>query len=236
MAMDLTVNYTLGSGINASGTAGGDVWGSAGFVPIGLDSTNTGASRFTGSFNGEGYTISGLTINLPSTDHVGLFGYTGTSATIQNVGLVDVNITGSTFVGSLVGSNFGTVNNSYATGSVTGTDTTDTDGTQNKVGGLVGGNSGTISNSYANVNVTGSGDRVGGLAGGSSGTISDSYATGAVNGSSYVGGLVGGNSGTISNSYATGNVTGTGDKVGGLVGGSGDGGTHWTGPSYSYQQ
>ena len=102
---------------------------------------------------------------------------------------------GDTNVGGLVGRNFqGTVSNSYATGSVTGTG--------GNVGGLVGYNyQSTVSGSYATGAVTGDGN-VGGLVGRNfEGTVSNSYATGAVTGSSDVGGLVGFNNGTITASY-----------------------------------
>ena len=98
-------------------------------------------------------------------------------------------------VGGLVGwNNGGTIQNSYATGSVNGYDS---------VGGLVGwNNGGTIQNSYVTGSVSGD-DYVGGLVGFNyKGTIQNSYVTGSVNGYSYVGGLVGwNNGGTINNSF-----------------------------------
>ena len=214
MAMNTSASYTLGQNVNASATGnGGDVWGSTGFVPIG----NT-ATPFTGTFAGLGHSISNLTINLPSTNAVGLFGYTGSAAVIGNVGLVGGSVIGSNDVGALVGLNTGTVNNTYATGIVSGSVW---------VGGLVGENGGgTVSNSYATASVSGT-NAVGGLVGWNhEGGVSNSYATGSVSGgdgSYYVGGLVGANDATantistISNSYATGNVSG-GVGVGGLVG------------------
>jgi len=197
---NLSGYYALGSNIDATATSS---WNAgAGFTPIG-NSTN-----FTGVFNGLGHTISNLTINLPSTNYVGLFGYTGAGSVIQNVGLSGGSVSGSGAVGGLVGYNDfeATVSNSYATGSVSGSDS---------VGGLVGINRGTISNSYATGSVSGT-EFVGGLVGVNYGTVSNSYATGSVSGS-YGGGLVGINIGTISNSYATGSVSGSGE-VGGLVG------------------
>ncbi len=200
-------NYALGGNIDASSTT---AWNTgAGFTPIG----NNGNS-YSGKFDGLGHTISSLTINRPSQDKVGLFGQTSAAAVIQNVGLVGATLNGFNSVGGLVGSNYGKISNSYATGSVSG---------NNYVGGLVGYNSGRLSNSYATGSVSGS-QYVGGLVGFNiGGSISNSYATGSVTGSGYfVGGLVGYNYGTISNSYATGSVTGsvTGSQyVGGLVGG-----------------
>ena len=234
MAMNLTAAYTLGQNINASATGNGtDVWGSSGFVPIGSSST-----PFTGTFNGLGNAISNLTINLPSASDVGLFGYTGAGSAIQNLGLIGGGVSGSYYVGGLVGfSNGGTVSNSYVTGSVSGgynvgglvgysigaiTNSYATGSVSGItgsefVGGLVGQSAGTITNSYATASVSGT-EFAGGLAGMNAGTVSNSYATGQVSGSSYVGGMVGRNlSGTVSNGYATGNVSGS-SYVGGLVG------------------
>ena len=88
-------SFQLASDIDASATSG---WNAdAGFTPIGNSST-----PFTGTFNGNSYTISNLFINLPTTNDVGLFGHTS-GATIENVGLVNANITGKNNVGALVG-------------------------------------------------------------------------------------------------------------------------------------
>jgi filamentous hemagglutinin family protein len=229
----LSGNYALGADIDASATSG---WNSgAGFAPIG-----TWSAPFTGRFDGLGHTIGNLTINRPTANDVGLFGFTQ-STMLSNVGLVGGSVSGQDRVGGLVGYNYGSiVSNSYATGTVSGEDTVGglvgysflsgstintsyatgaVTGTGSYVGGLVGGNnSGTISNSYATGNINGSG--AGGLVGRNAvGTVSNSYATGNVNGDNSVGGLVGVNVyGTVTNSYATGAVTGTGDYVGGLVG------------------
>ena len=198
----LSGNYVLGADIAASGTS---TWNSnSGFSPIG-DAT----TLFTGTLDGLGHTISGLTISRTTTDLVGLFGYTGTASVIKNVGLTSGSVRGQYYVGSLAGYILGTISNSYATGTVSGT---------SYQGGLVGGlTTGTISSSYATGVVTGA--TAGGLVGQQySGTITASYASGAVSGSSYAGGLVGNAQGTITSSYATGAVSGSGTWTGGLVG------------------
>jgi hypothetical protein len=122
-------------------------------------------------------------------------------------------------IGGLAGLNYGTISNSHATGRVTnGTSTSNS-----WSGGLVGYNYGTITSSYATGNISGSDYSAGGLVGydGGSAQISTSYATGSVTGTStgdFIGGLVGYHTeGTISNSYATGNVSGA-SYVGGLAG------------------
>jgi len=200
--------FFLGSNIDASSTAS---WNSgAGFAPIGNSTT-----PFNGVFRGGGHTISNLSINLPGTSNVGLFGKTSSSTEIHHVILSGGSVTGASYVGDLVGENYGLVTLSSVSGSVTGLNA------GNEVGGMVGSNYGTIRNSQASGTVSGT-HTVGGLVGynsGSSSMISGSDATGGVNGTSYsVGGLAGASNGTISNSYATGNVSGTGNNVGGLVG------------------
>ena len=168
-----------------------------------------GDPPFTGTFDGQGYEIRDLFINLPDKGYVGLFSIVDEGGRIEDIGVVNADVTSNAYVGSLVGANRGTVSNSYSTGSVTGI---------LWVGGLVGFNfeEGTVSNSYSTGNVT-SDYGVGGLAGGNIGTVSNSYSTGSVTGEEGAGGLVGANSGTVSNSYSLGSVTGN-DDVGGLVG------------------
>ena len=222
MAIDPTANYTLANNINMSelqSVAG--LWSTAtGFVPVGNSTTN-----FTGSFNGNGYTISGLVINQPATDYVGLFGYS--SGSIHNVGLVGSSILGNTSVGGLVGDNKGSITNAYSTG-------TFSDSLGGSVGGLVGWNeySGTITLSYSSgaVNGGGSGSYNGGLVGQNDGTITKAYSTATVSSPGNAnndlnGGLVGYNNGSISNVYSTGAVTYGGGKNGGLVGANGYQGT-----------
>jgi uncharacterized protein (DUF2141 family) len=202
-----------------------------GWIPIGVS-----GSSFTGTFNGNGKTISNLTINRSTTDYVGLFGVTGATAQIQNMKLENTNVTGKQYTGALVGRNEGTITDSYATGAVTGAGTyvgglvgfntkaisgsytTGTVNGQQRTGGLAGENGGTITNSYATGAVTGAGTYVGGLVGFNTKAISGSYTTGTVNGQQRTGGLAGENKGTITTCYATGAVTSADDYVGGLVG------------------
>jgi hypothetical protein len=200
-----------------------------GWQPIGTED-----DLFTGTFDGQGYEIRDLFINRPGESFIGLFGVVGEGGVVQNIGVVNADVTGYGAVGALMGDNEGTVSNSYSTGSVTGT---------GWVGGLIGANLGTVSDSYSTGSVTGD-ERVGGLVGfneaapvsnsystgsvtgrysvgglvgATSGTVSDAYSTGSVTGEENVGGIVGENTGTVSNSYSTGSVTGD-ERVGGLVG------------------
>jgi hypothetical protein len=98
------------------------------------------STKFTGSFDGQGGTISGLLINRPTTNYVGLFGYVGIGGTVHHVGLQNVTVTGQNDTGALAGYNVGTITQAYAAGTVSGA---------GLVGGLVGVNSGTITQAYA---------------------------------------------------------------------------------------
>jgi len=202
---NLNGRYVMGADIDASSTS---TWNTgSGFQPLG---NNT--SQFTGTLDGLGHTITGLTINRPGATYVGLFGYTGSFGRVNNVGLVGGSVSGNTKVGALVGWNSGTINNSYASTAVTGTGS--------EAGGLVGTSQGEIRNSHASGAVSGA-LAVGGLVGWNQSLISNSYATGNVTATSqWSGGLVGYmlNQGAISGSYASGNVTSTSADVGGLVG------------------
>jgi hypothetical protein len=198
----LSGTYALGRDIDASATASWN--GGAGFAPVG-----NGVTNFTGLFDGQNHIVSGLVINRPSSDYVGLFGYLDSGSMVSNVGLLGGSVTGRTSVGALAGASFGAVMQSYATGAVAGTDVS--------VGGLVGDNYGSIAQSYATGAVTGAYYYAGGLVGSNAGYITQSYATGAVTAPNQAGGLVGYNFGIVTQSYATGAVNGT-DEVGGLVG------------------
>ena len=163
---------------------------------------------FTGVFDGNGHTISHLTI--AGVSYLGLFGHLGDGAKVSNLGLEDVDIYGTgANVGGLVGLNLGSIIASYCTGGVSG---------DSSVGGLMGGNVGMVAMSYSSGTVSGNGG-VGGLLGRNGGNIATSYSTGTVTGNEYVGGLVGNSSwtGSITTSYSTGTVTGS-SEVGGLAG------------------
>ena len=95
---------------------------SSGFKPIGDAST-----PFTGNFDGNHHSIANLTIERPTGTNIGLFGMTGSTGVVRNLGLTDATVTGGTNTGVLVGSNGGNVSNSYANDStLLGTTTTGT--------------------------------------------------------------------------------------------------------------
>ncbi len=170
---------------------------------------------FTGSFRGNGFEIRDLTVESAG-DYVGLFGYIGAGGEIFGVSLTNVAITGSDYVGGLVGYNDGSIEGSVVTGQVEGVLV---------VGGMAGFNSGLIRDSGASVEVIGTGGDlntpggIGGLVGENRGGISRTSAAGDVSGPWRVGGLVGrtmlGNE--ITDSWARGAVSGA-QNIGGFVG------------------
>jgi len=180
-------------------------------IPVGNDANN-----FTGVFDGNDYVIRNADVNMPDSNYVGLFGYLGTDGRVKNLGGKDISVSGRDRVGGLVGcSYYGSISNSYSTGSVGGSVS---------VGGLVGGNYYCdIISCYSGGSVNGN-KNVGGLVGYNNsyynydyGIISNCYSNAAVSGSSRVGGLVAVNWGTILNCYSNGLINGE-DNVGGLVG------------------
>ncbi|HEX2954682.1 MAG TPA: YDG domain-containing protein, partial [Bacillota bacterium] len=124
---------------------------------------------------------------------------------------------GSYRIGGLVGSNGGSIKNSYNAGSVSSA--------SGSAGGLAGENHGSIEGSYNTGEMADGTSVVGGLAGRNvGGKISASYNTGTVNGTKTIGGLVGWNEngGRISDSYNSGAVNSSESFCGGLVGCDGD--------------
>ena len=174
----------------------------------------TSASPYTGIFEGQNHTISGLYFKQ-ETSFVGLFSVN--SGKIANVGILDSYFYGQPYkgwqVGGVCGSNTakGAITNCYNTGIVRGSET---------VGGVCGSNYGTITNCSNKGNVGEDDDSVGGVSGSNYGTITNCNNAGIVSGKSYVGGVCGKNSngGTVTNCNNTGEVRGTSQYIGGLSG------------------
>jgi parallel beta-helix repeat protein len=212
------------------------MWGTSpssgrGFFPIPLYSDVT--------FEGHGYTITGLYVNRPTHPFpVGLFGRIGLAwapvTTVGNLNLLQVNITGQFSVGGFVGSAINAIiHNATVEGRVTGETyvggvvgdsmtlldssfTGEVVGTFLHTGGIVGTTSGPVRNCHSYATVTGI-DSVGGLIGSNTGQVQNSSSSVNVSGNENVGGLIGGNSGTVENSTSAGAITGV-RNMGGLIG------------------
>ena len=198
---------------------------SNGWTPIGT---------FTAILDGNNNRISGLRISTTDSN-VGLFSILN-NATISNLKLATVDISGGDNVGALVGQATGT--NTLSNIELIGDESQSSSdaeikGTGERVGGLVGEFAGAIRDASSSLtvrggrgervnfeNVSNTGGLVGQLVGGS---IKNSNSSGSVSASGdvdSVGGLVGRSSGTISNSWASGSVSNNGGNSGGLVGNS----------------
>lgn len=168
-----------------------------------------------GNYNGDGHTISGLSISMPGADTYGLF-RTINGGTFSNVNLTGVSISAN--VRSNIGAAAGQAVGGATISGVTVAGTIDAAGS---VGGLVGYlEDSTVSDSSSTAAVSSaSGDAIGGLVGKAlNSTISESAASGTVSGAIAIGGLVGSlESSSLSASSASGGVAGT-NAVGGLVG------------------
>ena len=241
---NLGINITLTADIDLSGTN---------WTPIGIDYNH----RYAGTFDGGGHTITGLAVT-GSDQYAGLFGRIGEDGTVKNVKLEDVQITSdnsSGYAGGVAGDSWGTIENCSVSGSVSGTTFAggvvgsqwggsitgcNSSATVKGVifaGGIAGEtNSGaSLTGCYATGDVTVENDgtnnsHAGGVVGyNGGGTLTACYATGSVTGtgtgtgSCYVGGVTGDNvDGTLTACYhANGTVSGTGSGTiytGGVAG------------------
>ena len=195
------INITLGKNIDLTGKD---------WTPIGTSFDNS----YTGTFDGGGHTITGLTITTKD-QFVGLFGYLNRAGTVKNVVMEGIQITSNHMFGNtggVAGFSWGTIENCSVSGSVSGTKC---------VGGVVGAQkAGSITGCSSSATVKGTVD-VGGVAGEKWGSMTACYATGNVTleidspKNLSGGGLVGFNGGSsVLACYATGNVTSTGSSTG----------------------
>ena len=160
------------------------------WTPIGIyDHENNIYNDYSGTFDGNGHTVSGIYINNSSIIQ-GLFGDFG-EGTVKNLGVINSYIRGGDNVGGIVGYSYGTVENCYNTGMVVG---------DYQAGGIVGvnGYNSIVRNCYNTGTVTGI-EYAGGLAGlieisfvDNDGLVTNSYNVGTVIGIKYVGGVAGG--------------------------------------------
>lgn len=162
------------------------------WTPIG-NTCNGSYSPYTGIFEGQNHTISGLYFKKENTSEVGFFGYNG--GKISNVGILNSYFCGFSQVGGVCGYNSSTITNCYNKGVVDGT----ADGASS-FGGVCGCNLGILTNCY-NTGIVSGQLFVGGVSGNNNGTITNCYNTGIVKGQSFVGGVSGNNSRTITNCY-----------------------------------
>ena len=202
------------------------------WTPIG-----TYSKSFWGGFDGDGHTITGMTIT-GDRDFVGLFGachnFTVPSSYIKNVTVKWANISGHSFVGAIAGEGanisdcYSIENTIYAT---------------RCVGGVCGSLTGSISGCYNSSSVKGN-YAAGGIMGTASyngrttvGVVQYCYNIGAVTVSQqdgFVGGIISASANryNISNCLNCGKITGNGKNVGGIVGSTDSGYMNFIGNCY----
>lgn len=146
------------------------------WAPVGAWIDGVDDQPFTGTYDGNGFNILNLYIDLGAADYAGLFGYCR-NATLRNVCIASGTVGGRNIVGGVCGYN-----------------------------GVYDSGTATVSGCANLATVTGTGDSVGGVCGyndasGGSATISESYSAAAVTGSTNVGGICGQNAGDITNCF-----------------------------------
>ena len=184
----LGYNYALMGDINASDVSG--------YEAIGTGSSN----GFTGTFDGRGNRIIGLTVENAN-GNAGIFDTIGTNGVVKDVNIYSGTFTGTTTAGAVAGENNGRIEGIVTFGNTV--TVTGDNGNASNVGGIVGVNN-------------------------SGGTVDDVESTGSViagSSSAVAGGLVGTNDGGLANSFSDSAVTvgtnvtgGTSADLGGVVG------------------
>jgi hypothetical protein len=181
------------------------------WIPIGLSY----AKPYTGTFDGNNKTISGIYINAPDSNYLGLFGYCTGSAAIKDLKVAASYLNGGNYTGGIAGCTEGGIMNCQVEANLVG---------KYDVGGVAGKTSDTISDSSHTGIVSGYG-RIGGITGSANAisSVHNCYNSGSVDGfnpGSDIGGIVGllDSPGNVSNCYNSSAVTGVSPNVGGIAG------------------
>ena len=171
---------------------------------------------YTGTFDGKGYTVSGLYFNNPNSSFVGLFGYIGANGKISNVGVLDSYFQFRMYGAGVCGINYdGELQNCFNSSTVIGN-------MEQGIGGVCGSNYSGIENCFNEGTVRATTEEgtfvfggVGGVCGiNEMGTIKSCYNTASVSGKYAVGGVCGISSrGTTTNCYYLSNTA-----IGGIGG------------------
>jgi hypothetical protein len=150
---------------------------------------------FNGKLDGDGHTVTGLTVKDEGARYIGLFGVVGESGLVKQVGLKDVEASGGEYAGGIAGSSAGRIESSYVTGEVSG----------ERGGGLITGwNDGEVRRTYA-VGIS-EGNDAGVLVGRNTGTVTESYSVDESDGYGNRMGPVGRTVGSVSDVYTEGDV------------------------------
>ena len=229
LTADIIVNKDLLTSINTD--EDGNVTNGTSFriwLPMGkINSDNGKPMMYAGTFDGKGYSISGVYANLydapvedpkniyNNKDYAGLFGLH--AGVTRNLSVLDSYMRGEDCIGGICGNeDGGTIQNCYSAATVCG---------DSYIGGICGRSEGDsiIENCYNTGYVYGATRSIGGICGDNRATLQGCYNVGKVNGEFYVGGIVGESSGSgntiwIKDCYNRGNVIGDTKDIGGIGG------------------
>ena len=197
----LTADITINADMEADGKLR--------WTPIGLYTSAREFVRYSGTFDGAGYTIYGVYYDNTGYEgrNAGLFGMVDENGTVKNLTLADSVIHGATEIGGIAAYNYGTISGCTQAGAVTGT---------GAAGGIVCRNLGLIERCVNSGSVSGA--TTGGIAAENSGEVLSCTNSGAVSGTSSVGGIAGMNDGLVADSRNTAAVTASGTHAGGVAG------------------
>lgn len=190
------------------------------WTPIGTSYSDDKA--YSGTFEGNKHTISGLYFDKTRSYQVGLFGHIGAKGKLFNVGVLDSYFQFNAEGGGVCGVNYGVLQNCSNSSTVIGTDNGAI------IGGVCGTNDGTVRDCKNTGSVRGH-EKIGGVCGRNefNGIIENCFNEGTFSETvESVGGVCGYNSGgTIKSCHNTASVSGTGNKLGGVCSENLDGGT-----------
>jgi hypothetical protein len=195
-------------------------WSEGNFVPIGTED-----NPFKGTLDGDGHSISGLTIlgtargKSEGADYVGLFGYIATSGSVEGLTIEDSTLNGALYTGGIAGYNDGEITNCVLGSEATVTGITNT-------GGITGYTTKTLTSNVNRGKVVGTSTNTGGIVGSANlegDAVKECVNKGSVSGKTKTGGIIGYLAASvmtvnIDSCSNTGKVSSTANYAGGIAG------------------
>ncbi len=138
---DMSGKYILMEDLDltsATGSGGSYNFNGGGWDPLGYNHAST-YTAFTGTFDGQGHSITGLKSSPTLGDHAGLFACIGENGTVKDLSLGGT--VAGIYAGTIAGENKGQIDGCRSSGSVGGAEAS-----TEYAGGLAGYNTGTITN------------------------------------------------------------------------------------------
>lgn len=161
------------------------------FEPIGIATSST----FCGIYDGNGHSISNLTVNRRDNQNTGLFGIMGKQAALLNLTFINPTLSSTkTYTGTAAAQSAGIIRNVKVQGA-------DISGSTSYVGGVVGSSTGIIDNVWCSGSVSAN-SFLGGIVGASNGHIYNAYSEADIT-LKLKSGIVGGIAGLFSAAHAT---------------------------------